>query len=88
MSPADSIKLSRLRLRHRSGNTRRLSVTASVAWALGANGTTPAPYVNTARDDQTGAPFARPPERPPPVVAHATLGRSGVVPEESHTRAQ
>ncbi|MEP6632745.1 MAG: glycosyl transferase family 36 [Luteimonas sp.] len=61
--PADSIKLSRLRLCNRSGNTRRLSVTAYVEWALGANGTTPAPYVITARDEQTGALFARNPWR-------------------------
>ncbi|HEY1588671.1 MAG TPA: glycosyl transferase family 36, partial [Rhodanobacter sp.] len=60
----DSIKLSRLRLCNRSGRTRRLSVTGYVEWALGANGTTPAPYVITARDDPTGALFARNPWRP------------------------
>ncbi|MEO5561755.1 MAG: glycosyl transferase family 36 [Dokdonella sp.] len=61
--PQDSIKLSRLRLCNRSANTRRLSVTAFVEWALGANGTTAAPYVITARDGQTGALFARNPWR-------------------------
>ncbi|MFC5581414.1 GH36-type glycosyl hydrolase domain-containing protein [Rhodanobacter terrae] len=55
----DSIKLSRLRLYNRSTRTRRLSVTGYVEWALGANGTTPAPYVITTRDEATGALFAR-----------------------------
>jgi cellobiose phosphorylase len=60
----DSIKLSRLRLCNRSPRTRRLSVTGYVDWALGANGTTPAPYVITSRDETTGALFARNPWRP------------------------
>ena len=55
----DSIKLSRLRLRNRSSRPRRLSITGYVEWALGANGTTPAPFVITARDAKTGALFAR-----------------------------
>ena len=55
----DSIKLSRLRLCNRSSVTRHLSITAYVEWALGANGTTPAPFVITSRDDRTGALFAR-----------------------------
>jgi cyclic beta-1,2-glucan synthetase len=55
----DSIKLSRLRLRNRSGRARRLSITAYVDWALGANGSTPAPFVITRRDEATGALFAR-----------------------------
>jgi cellobiose phosphorylase len=55
----DPIKLSRLRLRNRSARARRLSVTGYVEWALGANGTTPAPYVITSRDEPTGALFAR-----------------------------
>jgi cellobiose phosphorylase len=55
----DSIKLSRLRLSNHSGRTRRISVTGYVEWALGSNGTTPAPFVVTARDDATGALFAR-----------------------------
>jgi cellobiose phosphorylase len=57
--PDDAIKLSRLRLRNRSTRTRRLSVTHYVAWALGANGSTPAPFVITSRDERTGALFAR-----------------------------
>jgi len=60
---ADSIKLSRLRLCNRSARTRRLSITGYVEWALGANGTTPAPFVITSRDAQTGALFARNPWR-------------------------
>ncbi len=56
---SDSLKLSRLRLRNRSSRPRRLSITGYVEWALGANGTTPAPFVSTARDEMTGALFAR-----------------------------
>lgn len=56
---ADSIKVSRLRLRNRSGRARRLSITAYVEWALGANGTVPAPFVVTSIDADTGALFAR-----------------------------
>lgn len=54
----DPVKLSRLRLRNGSSRKRRLSITAYVAWALGPNGTVPAPYVTTSRDDVTGALFA------------------------------
>ena len=60
---ADSIKLSRLRIRNASARTRRLSITAYVEWALGANGTVPAPYIVTALDVATGALFARNPWR-------------------------
>jgi cellobiose phosphorylase len=55
----DSLKLSRLRLRNRSARARHLSITGYVEWALGANGTTPAPFVITGRDKATGALFAR-----------------------------
>src|SRR5690606_14498798 len=51
----DGLKISRLRLRNRSGRARRLSVTAFVQWALGPNGTRPAPFVATSLDDDTGA---------------------------------
>ena len=61
---ADGIKISRLRLRNRSGRVRRLSVTAFVQWALGANGTQPAPFVETRIDPATGALFARNAWRP------------------------
>ncbi|MCC7325739.1 MAG: hypothetical protein IT521_02905 [Burkholderiales bacterium] len=60
----DSIKLSRLRLRNRSGRVRRLSLTAYVEWALGANGTVPAPFVVSAIDAATGALFVRNAWRP------------------------
>ena len=56
---SDSLKLSRLRLRNRSPRPRRLSITGYVEWALGANGTAPAPFVITSRDEATGALFAR-----------------------------
>jgi cyclic beta-1,2-glucan synthetase len=60
---ADSIKLSRLRIRNRSTRVRRLSITAYVEWVLGANGTVPAPFVVTTIDASTGALFARNPWR-------------------------
>src|SRR6202035_833712 len=60
---ADSIKLSRLRIRNRSARMRRLSITAYVEWALGANGTVPGPFVVTTIDAATGALFARNPWR-------------------------
>ncbi|MFC5527745.1 GH36-type glycosyl hydrolase domain-containing protein [Rhodanobacter ginsengisoli] len=56
---ADTLKLSRLSLCNRSHRTRRLSVTGYVEWALGANGSTPAPFVLTSRDEHSGALFAR-----------------------------
>ena len=55
----DPVKLSRLCLRNRSARTRHLSITGYVEWALGANGTVPAPFVVTSRDAETGALFAR-----------------------------
>ena len=61
---ADPVKLSRLRLCNRSARTRQLSVTGYLQWALGAIGTTPAPFVITARDEATGAMLARNPWRP------------------------
>jgi cellobiose phosphorylase len=61
---ADGIKISRLKLRNRSGRARRLSITAFVQWALGANGTQPAPFVETRIDPGTGALFARNAWRP------------------------
>ena len=60
---ADSVKLSRLRIRNRSTRVRRLSVTGYVEWALGANGTVPAPFVITSIDPASGALFARNPWR-------------------------
>jgi cellobiose phosphorylase len=55
----DAVKLQRLRICNRSSLTRHLSVTGYVEWALGANGSTPAPFVTTARDANSGALFAR-----------------------------
>ncbi len=55
----DPVKLSRLRIHNRSRRTRRLSITAYVEWALGANGTAPAPYLVTSKDAATGALFTR-----------------------------
>ena len=52
---ADSIKISRLTIRNRSGRARRFSMTAFVQWALGGNGSQPAPFVCTELDAQTGA---------------------------------
>jgi cyclic beta-1,2-glucan synthetase len=54
----DGLKISRLRLRNRSGRARALSITAFVQWALGPNGTRPAPFVATSVDEDTGALFA------------------------------
>src|SRR6185312_15062893 len=72
----DSLKLARLRLANRSARTRRLSLTAYVEWALGPNGSVPAPFVQTARDLRTGALFARNRWRPDfgERVAFADLG--------------
>ena len=56
---SDTIKLSRLRLRNRSGRRRSLSVTGYVRWALAPNGSNAAPWIVTERDGDTGALFAR-----------------------------
>jgi len=62
--PVDGpVKISRLRLCNRYATTRRLSVTAYVEWALGANGSVPAPFVITTLDASTGALLARNPWR-------------------------
>ncbi|MFK2875630.1 GH36-type glycosyl hydrolase domain-containing protein [Rhodanobacter hydrolyticus] len=53
----DTVKLSRLRLRNRSAQSRRLSVTGYVEWGLSANGVAGAPFVVTERDT-SGALFA------------------------------
>ena len=54
----DGLKISRLWLRNTSGRPRKLSVTAFVQWALGANGTQSSPYIVTTLDPATGALFA------------------------------
>jgi cyclic beta-1,2-glucan synthetase len=55
----DSIKISRLTLTNASGQTRRLSVTAYVEWALGVSRSAAAPFIVTEIDESTGAMLAR-----------------------------
>jgi cyclic beta-1,2-glucan synthetase len=58
--PVDaSVKISRLQLHNAGARPRRLSVTAYVQWALGANGSATAPFVVTSVDAGTGALLAR-----------------------------
>ena len=56
---ADSLKISRLRMRNRSGRARRLDVTAYVQWALGPIGANATPFCITSFDAQTGTLLAR-----------------------------
>jgi cyclic beta-1,2-glucan synthetase len=58
----DPVKLSRLRLTNRSARPRRIELTAYVQWALGAIGSSSAPFVITTHD-ASGALFARNPWR-------------------------
>lgn len=72
----DPVKISRLTLRSRSGERRRLSVTAYAEWVLGTSRAASAPFVVTAFDEASGALLAR---RPwdvafPQRVAFAALG--------------
>ncbi len=60
---ADSVKISRLRLRNRSARFRRLSVTAYVEWVLGPSRAATAAHVVTTHDPATGIVFARNPWR-------------------------
>jgi cyclic beta-1,2-glucan synthetase len=55
----DPVKISRLLLQNRSDRTRSISVTAYVAWVLGASRAATAPFVSTEIDASTGAMFAR-----------------------------
>jgi cyclic beta-1,2-glucan synthetase len=55
----DPIKISRLALENRSGDKRRLSVTAYAEWVLGVGRTGSAPFVVTDIDALSGAMFAR-----------------------------
>jgi cyclic beta-1,2-glucan synthetase len=59
----DPIKISRLKIRNRSGRARRLSVTAYVEWVLGPSRGATAPFVATEIDPDTGALLARNPWR-------------------------
>src|SRR6185437_370249 len=56
---ADTVKISRLRLRNRSGRARRLSLTANMQWAMGAIGTQTLPFVTTSFDARSGTLLAR-----------------------------
>src|SRR5690348_11640449 len=56
---SDCIKISRLRLRNRSGRARTVDVTAYVRWALGAIGTNSTHFGVTSFDKQAGALLAR-----------------------------
>ncbi|HEY8098626.1 MAG TPA: glucoamylase family protein [Methylobacter sp.] len=58
VSSDDPIKISVLTLKNNSGRPRKLSVTAYVAWVLGASRTNTAPYIITELDQSTGALFA------------------------------
>ena len=56
---ADSVKISRLKLRNHSSRTRNLSVAAYAEWVLGNSRSGSSPYILTEMDSQTGAVFAR-----------------------------
>jgi cyclic beta-1,2-glucan synthetase len=56
-----SIKISRVRLTNKTGRPRVLSVTAFVEWALAAARSASLAFVETERDSDTGAIFARNP---------------------------
>jgi cyclic beta-1,2-glucan synthetase len=58
---ADPIKISRLKIRNLSAQSRRFSVSAYVEWVLGASRIASAPYVVTEIDATTGAMLARNP---------------------------
>ena len=58
---ADSIKISRLKLRNTTTRRRRLSITAYVEWTLGAFRATSAPFISTEIDATSGAMFVRNP---------------------------
>ena len=57
----DPIKISRLKIRNQSGQSRRLSVTAYVEWVLGTSRDVSAHFVVTEIDPDTGAMLARNP---------------------------
>ena len=57
----DAIKISRLKITNQSARVRSLSVTAYVAWVLGASRTATAPFIMTEIDLKTGAMFAQNP---------------------------
>ncbi len=54
----DSVKISRLKIRNRSGRFRRLSITSYVEWVLGTSRAGSAPFIVTEIDPGTRALFA------------------------------
>ncbi len=63
--PADDpIKISRLQLHNTGSDSRTISVYACAEWVLGAAQSTNAAFIQTARDETTGALFARNPRNP------------------------
>lgn len=56
---ADTVKVTRLKLRNTTTRRRRLSVTAYVEWVLGVSRSAAAPFTITEMDPGTGALFAR-----------------------------
>ncbi len=54
----DPIKISRLQLHNTTDRKRSITVSAYVEWVLGASRATTAPFVQTERDNETGALFA------------------------------
>ena len=61
VSRDDPVRICRLRLKNTGRQSRRLSLTAYVEWALGAMRVANAPFVVTEHDAQSGALFARNP---------------------------
>jgi cyclic beta-1,2-glucan synthetase len=59
VTPEDPVKISRLTVENRSGQPRRLSVTAYAEWVLGSTRSASAPFIVTERDEKTGAVLAR-----------------------------
>ena len=64
VTDTDPVKISRLTIRNVSGRSRRLSITAYVEWVLGSSRHTTAPFIETERDEHTGAVLARNPWHP------------------------
>ncbi|WHZ18393.1 MAG: Cyclic beta-1,2-glucan synthase [Rhodanobacteraceae bacterium] len=59
VAPADPVKVSRLRLRNRSGRTRRIALAQVVEWMLGSIGSDPRATTQVESDPARGAVFAR-----------------------------
>lgn len=72
----DPIRVSRLRLKNRSGRPRRLSVTGYVEWSLGLSRSSTGPFLISRRDEECGAMLVHNPWNMafPGRVAFADLG--------------